>query len=183
MKKVINITSLAILIMFFAIGQLFAQEHDHKHKTDIKFGDINTKKIEQYDKNKDGKIYRCPMHKNQVSDNPGDCPECGMKLAEISIDVKNRPLMKNGKMMNLREAKAHKEKIADAKKNNIVREGVINVELIDKNGDGKVYQDMMDWNVISDEAGDCPVCGMHLKEISVDEAKNNLIKNGYKVAK
>ncbi len=181
MKTLINLTSLAILIMLFTIGHLFAQEHDHKHKTDIKFGDINTKKIEQYDKNKDGKIYRCAMHKNQISDKPGNCSKCGMKLSEISINVKDRPLMKGGKMLNLREAKAHKEKIAEAEKNNIVRKGIINVEAIDQNGDGKVYQDMMDWNVISDVAGDCPVCGMHLKEITVEDAKNNLIKNGYKV--
>lgn len=44
-----------------------------------------------------------------------------------------------------------------AKKNPIVREGVIDVASIDKNKDGKVYQDMMCWNVISDEAGDSPL--------------------------
>jgi hypothetical protein len=62
----------------------------------------------------------------------------------------------------------------------IIREGIIDVEEIDLNGDGKVFQDPMDWNVISDEDGRCPVCGMFLKEVTIDEAKKNLVENGYK---
>ena len=65
----------------------------------------------------------------------------------------------------------------------IVHEGVIDVESIDKNKDGKVYQDMMDWNVISDEPGECPLCGMTLKEVSIDEAKKNLKENGFEYKK
>ena len=53
----------------------------------------------------------------------------------------------------------------------IIRMGIINVEEIDVNGDGRVFQDPMDWNVISDEDGRCPVCGMFLKEVTIDEAK------------
>ena len=63
----------------------------------------------------------------------------------------------------------------------IVREGVINVNSIDANEDGMVFQDMMDYNVISDSPGTCPLCGMTLKEVSIDKAKSNLIKNGFKV--
>lgn len=62
----------------------------------------------------------------------------------------------------------------------IVRKGIIDVEGIDINGDGKVFQDPMDWNVISDEDGRCPVCGMFLKEATIDETKKNLTDNGYK---
>ncbi len=61
----------------------------------------------------------------------------------------------------------------------IVRTGVIDVESIDKNKDGKVFQDMMDWNVISDKPGECPLCGMTLKEVSIDDAKKNLEENGF----
>lgn len=61
----------------------------------------------------------------------------------------------------------------------IVREGIINVEAIDVNGDGKVFQDPMDWNVISDKDGRCPVCGMFLKEVTIEEAKKNLTDNGF----
>ena len=38
----------------------------------------------------------------------------------------------------------------------------------------------MDWNVISDEPGRCPLCNMKLKEVSLDEAKKYLTENGYK---
>jgi len=61
----------------------------------------------------------------------------------------------------------------------IVHEGVIDVESIDKNKDGKLWECPMDWNVISDESGNCPLCNMKLKEYSVDEVKNNLTKNGF----
>jgi len=63
----------------------------------------------------------------------------------------------------------------------IVREGVIDLTLIDKNSDGKVFQDMMDWNVISDEAGECPLCGMTLKEVTIEQAKENLTKHNFQV--
>lgn len=63
----------------------------------------------------------------------------------------------------------------------IVRSGIIDLKTIDKNKDGKVYQDQMCWNVISDKPGECPQCGMKLKEVSLDKAKENLLKTDYKV--
>jgi transcription initiation factor IIE alpha subunit len=62
-----------------------------------------------------------------------------------------------------------------------VHKGIINVEAIDKNKDGKVYQDQMDWNVISDKPGTCPLCKMTLEEVTVKKAKENLKNNGFKV--
>lgn len=63
----------------------------------------------------------------------------------------------------------------------IIHEGEIDLNEIDKNKDGKVYQDQMCWNVISDKPGECPKCGMTLKEVSLEKAKENLQKNNYKV--
>lgn len=63
----------------------------------------------------------------------------------------------------------------------LIRKGTIDLKAIDENGDGKVYQDMMDWNVISDEEGRCPVCNMILQEVTLEEAKSNLIEHGYQV--
>lgn len=63
----------------------------------------------------------------------------------------------------------------------IVRVGEIDLKAIDKNKDGKVYQDMMDWNVISDKEGNCPLCKMELKEVTIEEARENLIKNDFKL--
>ena len=63
----------------------------------------------------------------------------------------------------------------------IVREGTIDLTAVDKNKDGKVYQDLMDWNVISDEPGTCPLCDMKLQQVSLNEAKKNLTKHGFRV--
>ena len=63
----------------------------------------------------------------------------------------------------------------------IVHEGMIDLMMIDENKDGRVYQDPMDWNVISDKPGKCPLCKMTLKEVSLEKAKENLIKNNYQV--
>ena len=67
------------------------------------------------------------------------------------------------------------------KTEDIVRKGVINLKAIDKNKDGKVFQDQMDFNVISDKPGVCPLCGMTLKEVTLKEAKTTLLKHGFKV--
>ncbi len=65
----------------------------------------------------------------------------------------------------------------------IVHKGVIDVESIDKNKDGKLWECPMDWNVISDEGGRCPLCNMKLKEYSIEEIKANLDKYGFEYKK
>jgi len=75
----------------------------------------------------------------------------------------------------------HQMKTESLSENSIVREGEISLTAIDSNKNGKVYQDQMCWNVISDEPGECPQCGMILKEVSLEKAKQNLIKNDYTV--
>ncbi len=77
--------------------------------------------------------------------------------------------------------KHHKENSSAEKRDVRVRQSPVDVAAVDVNGDGFVYQDPMDWNVISDEEGDCPLCGMKLKEVSVKEAVANLKKNGFSV--
>ncbi len=65
----------------------------------------------------------------------------------------------------------------------IVHEGVIDAESIDKNKDGKLFECPMDWDVISDEDGRCPLCNMHLKEYTIEEVKMNLDKHGFEYKK
>lgn len=149
----------------------------------------------EVDKNKDGKVYQCPMCADQVADEPGKCSKCGMTLKEVSIDDAQKALdkktpgmmgdmggqkMDHPKMMN-HEMKHDDGDKMDIRKDNLVREGEIDLIAIDKNKDGKVFQDMMDWNVISDEAGECLLCGMKLKEVTLENAKENLIKHGFKI--
>ena len=83
-------------------------------------------------------------------------------------------------MQNMETMKDSTHKMKD-EGNSIVRKGVIDLNAIDENKDGKVYQDMMDYNVISDKPGKCPLCGMKLKEVSLKKAKDTLIKAGFKV--
>jgi hypothetical protein len=87
------------------------------------------------------------------------------------------------KMMNheVKEDSTHDHSGTMNENKSIVREGVVDLSAIDENGDGKVYQDQMCWNVVSDEAGDCPKCGMILKEVSLEKAKANLEENGFEV--
>lgn len=62
-----------------------------------------------------------------------------------------------------------------------IRAQPVDVKALDLNQDGYVYQDPMDWNVIADEEGKCPKCGMFLVKVSVSEAIENLKDNGYTV--
>jgi hypothetical protein len=94
------------------------------------------------------------------------------KMEMKKDDHKN---MDHNKMMG----SDHKEMMEESK--SIVQEGTIDLAAIDENGDGKVYQDQMCWNVVSDDAGDCPQCGMKLKEVSLEKAKENLEENGFEV--
>jgi len=63
--------------------------------------------------------------------------------------------------------------------NPLIRKGVIDLIAIDENKDGKLYQDIMDWNVISDTPDTCPLCGMKLREFTIDEVKANLTEHGF----
>lgn len=56
-------------------------------------GIINLKEI---DKNKDGKIYQCPMDFNVLSDKPGIDPKCGMKLKKVTIKEAGENLLNHG---------------------------------------------------------------------------------------
>jgi len=62
-----------------------------------------------------------------------------------------------------------------------VRTQPVDVTALDLNQDGYVYQDPMDWNVIADEEGKCPQCGMFLVKVTIDEAIKNLKDNGYTI--
>jgi len=60
-----------------------------------------------------------------------------------------------------------------------IRTEPIDVKASDLDNDGYVYQDQMDWNVIADEEGKCPLCDMTLKKVTIEAAIANLKDNGY----
>lgn len=85
--------------------------------------------------------------------------------------------------MEMKKDKTMSEHSIGEATSELVREGVIDVASIDKNNDGKVYECPMDWNVLNDEHSDCPVCGMDMKEYSLEDIKTNLDKYGYEYKK
>ncbi len=106
---------------------------------------------------------------NQFQSSSGD-------IKEEKRETKDENLkMKNDKPETKEEKHNHSS--------SIVHEGVIDVESIDKNIDGKLFECPMDWNVISDEDGRCPLCNMYLKEYTIEEVKINLDKNGFEYKK
>lgn len=88
--------------------------------------------------------------------------------------------MSEDKPMNMESGNKMDNKAEKEKKDPRIREGKIDLKVIDKNNDGKLYQDIMDWNVISDEPGVCPLCGMTLREFTIDQVKKNLKEHGFK---
>ena len=83
--------------------------------------------------------------------------------------------------MKMRTKESGKEKMKENHSSPIAYKGVINLKSIDDNKDGKVYQCPMDFNVLSDKPGIDPKCGMTLKEVTLNQAKSNLTKHGFKV--
>lgn len=54
-----------------------------KESTDANNEDFSS--VLQADKNKDGKVFIDGMCKDVIKDEPGNCPNCGMKLKEVTI--------------------------------------------------------------------------------------------------
>lgn len=102
---------------------------------------------------------------------------------KASINGMSDEEMKNMNKTDLKEMDSDsKEEIHTEEhkhETSIVHEGIIDVEAIDKNKDGNVYECPMDWNVITDEDGRCPECNMFLKEYSIMDTKENLKNNGF----
>lgn len=71
---------LLIMAMVIAIGHMafYAYEHGLLHKLTARAG-VDKKAL-----------YRCPMHPNYISDKPGDCPICGMRLIPFEEPQKSR---------------------------------------------------------------------------------------------
>jgi hypothetical protein len=69
------------------------QKNDNQTESIIRKGKIDLKKI---DKNKDGKVFQCPMDWNVISDKSGTCPTCKMKLEEVTLPKAKDNLLKHG---------------------------------------------------------------------------------------
>lgn len=90
-----------------------------------------------------GAQYHCPMHPTYVSNQPGDCPICGMSLVPIGDKGGDASSMDMG--------------------------GDDNAWMNDTKAKHGQYGCPMDPEVVSDSAGRCPVCRMFL--VQVDSVK------------
>jgi Cu(I)/Ag(I) efflux system membrane fusion protein len=78
MKKIFFITAMTLFI-----GLVFTacSGNDSKAKT------------EQLAKDE---MYTCTMHNEVMSDHPGSCPKCGMKLVKQKMTADQQKMMENG---------------------------------------------------------------------------------------
>lgn len=99
----------------------------------------------------------------------------------VSCSEQKQEVVEEVKIKADKEISEHS--IGEAPTSDLVRLGTIDVEFLDGNKDGKIYECPMDWNVLDDTHGDCPVCGMAMKEYSLADIKTNLEKYGYEYKK
>ena len=101
---------------------------------------------------------------------------CGSKTADTEEDTNG------GEAMGTMEEMGKMPQSDSMKSSEAwIRSEPVNVQAIDENKDGFVYQDQMDWNVIADEEGKCPKCNMTLAKVTVDKAVQNLKDHGFTV--
>lgn len=100
MKNKINLKLFGNFIITFAIAALFfasgcsnqnkssmeQKQTINESKSSIDSTIIRDKNanVSKIDSNKDGKVFECQMDYEVISDKPGSCPKCGMKLEEVS---------------------------------------------------------------------------------------------------
>ena len=97
--------------------------------------------------------YVCPMHPQIIKDEPGSCPICGMDLVEEFIDPA-------GASTALPPIAPASESIAEAADDTPAEHAA-------KHAD-PLYVCPMHPQIIKDEPGSCPICGMDLVEQEVE---------------
>jgi hypothetical protein len=68
-------------------SQITVIRHDSTATADTSIVRAKDVDVASLDKNKDGKVFQCPMDAIVISDAPGTCPLCRMELEEVTIAV------------------------------------------------------------------------------------------------
>lgn len=78
MKKLIFIAVILLTMGFVITG---CSNSNNKAKTELLAKD---------------EMYTCTMHNEVMSDHPGECPKCGMKLVKQKMTAEQQKMMKEG---------------------------------------------------------------------------------------
>ncbi len=105
--------------------------------------------------------YTCPMHPEVVSDEPGNCPKCGMFLVPRETEADATSAKATGHDHGTHDHGAHDHgghaSMAEKADTAATVTGTVG------DGSGTQYTCPMHPEVVSDEPGNCPKCGMNLE--------------------
>ena len=148
-----------------AIGAMLAHNHGSgsisQEDTDLRSASVSSMLVDvrAADENRDGMVNLCLDTPHLLQDTPGSIPGCTGENQLVLVGVA--------------QAILH-----DAGYTNIPVDPLKS----DRNGDGVVYQSPMHWSVIKDAPGNCDICNMTLEEFTLEEARRNLEREGYRVS-
>ncbi len=108
-------------------------------------------------------------------------PDSSKTDHKMMKDSSHHMMMDMKGMKEMKGMKSMKHESSAKPDSSVTQKDEIDLTAIDENKDGKVYQCQMDFDVLSDKPGTDPRCGMKLEEVSLKKAKENLLKNGFKV--
>jgi len=106
--------------------------------------------------------YTCPMHPEVVSDEPGNCPKCGMTLIERESAAQGP---------SAHDAGSHATKAETDREDHGDHAGHVGHDA--SATEPGQYTCPMHPDVISDEPGSCPKCGMDLVPVDAGEAQDH----------
>jgi hypothetical protein len=94
--------SVSVVIVGALVALLFYScNNSEKMKVDTNAADSNTSTVSKVAL-KDT-MYTCKMHKDVISDKPGECPICGMSLVRQKITGEQIRMIKEGKFTKPKE--------------------------------------------------------------------------------
>jgi Cu2+-exporting ATPase len=114
----------------------------------------------QTDSQQTGTLYTCPMHPEIIQDKPGNCPKCGMTL--VPVETKGRE--------HSHSHHQHTDHKNDASSSHAKHVMPV-VEMQSSQGFRK-YTCPMHPQIVQDNPGKCPLCGMTLVPLTKPGAHN-----------